>query len=87
MEVIIVSDRAEKVWIIIGITAAIGFLVFLGFNFINMFSYLSYLPLVVTIYYVIWIATSSVILFIDLNYNNIGSICSPSKASSIVFKI
>lgn len=67
MEVIIVSDRAEKVWIIIGITAAIGFLVFLGFNFMNMFSYLSYLPLVVTIYYVIWIATSLVILFIDLN--------------------
>ena len=43
MGVIFVSDRAKEVWkYILGISAVIGALIFLYFNFINMFAYLQF---------------------------------------------
>ncbi len=68
MGVIFVSDRAKEVWkYILGISAVIGALIFLYFNFINMFAYLSYLPPFITVFYVVWIAVSLFIMTMDLS--------------------
>ena len=54
MGVIFVSDRAKEVWkYILVISAVIGVLIFLYFNFINMFAYLSYLPPFITVFYAV----------------------------------
>ena len=63
-----VSEQAKTVWkYVIGISAVIGLLVFLGINFVNMFSYLSCLGPFAIVSYILWIAVSFIILLMDMS--------------------
>lgn len=75
------SEQAKTAWkYIIGISAIIGLLVFLGINFVNMFSYLSYIGPFAIVSYILWIAISLLLFSIEIEFT-------AKTEVNIIFKI